>query len=119
MNRTVMVVDDDEDLRNALGDVLREEGYQVVCVADGAEALSWLRGNPEPGIILLDLMMPIMSGWQFREQQRRDPRLAQIRTAVMTAIPNARAAEQLAADYFLPKPVLLAELLEVVERACG
>lgn len=118
MNRTVLVIDDDEDLRNALGDVLREEGYAVVCAADGAEALEWLRTHPQPpGIILLDLMMPTMSGWQFREEQQRDPKLAAIRTAVMTANPSERA-RQLGADYFLAKPVQLAQLLELVHTAC-
>jgi CheY-like chemotaxis protein len=118
-NKTVLVVDDDEDLREAICEALRDEGYPVACAADGAQALEWLRAHPEdqPGIILLDLMMPVMNGWQFRAEQRRDPRLAKIRTAVMTAA-TATDDKVLSADWFLTKPVPLAQLLELVHAAC-
>jgi CheY-like chemotaxis protein len=117
--KTVLVVDDDEDLREAICEALRDEGYAVASASDGAEALSWLRAHPEqpPGIILLDLMMPVMNGWQFRAEQRRDPRLASIRTVVMTAA-TATDDGALAADWFLPKPVPLQQLLDLVRATC-
>jgi CheY-like chemotaxis protein len=62
---TILVVDDDCDVRSALVDVLSSEGYEVVCFANGDEALAYLRRNPPPSAILLDLFMPVMNGWEF------------------------------------------------------
>src|SRR5262249_54943332 len=76
---TVLIVDDDRDIREALTQALVEGGYTAVGVANGQEALRWLRtATPAPCLILLDLAMPVMNGWQFRSEQQRDPGLAAI-----------------------------------------
>src|SRR5689334_6104245 len=80
---TILVVDDDEDILEALRDLLRDEGYDVVAARDGRTALERLRGGLRPRLILLDLMMPTMNGYEFRREQRADPALAGIPTIVV------------------------------------
>jgi CheY-like chemotaxis protein len=70
--KRILVVDDDPDIRETITELLQEEGYVVTAAAHGGEALSALRADPTVGLILLDLMMPIMDGWQFRNEQRQD-----------------------------------------------
>ena len=67
---TVLVVDDDCDVRSALRDMLDAAGYRSVCVCNGDEALAFLRRNPRPAAILLDLFMPVMNGWEFVRRVR-------------------------------------------------
>jgi CheY-like chemotaxis protein len=117
-DRCVLVVDDDEDLRRTVTMVLAEEGYQVREAANGAEALLLLHDGPLPDVILLDLMMPVMNGEQFRRAQSADPAIAEVPVVVMTAA-GARAAETIAAmgpTRVLHKPVGLAPLLDAVEE---
>jgi CheY-like chemotaxis protein len=118
--RTVLLVEDDPDLREVIAEILSEDLFPVVQAAQGAEALEILRTSTElPGMILLDLMMPVMSGGQFRAVQREDPRLAAIPVVVMSAVtdgPVKAAALQPAA--FLPKPADRDEVLAVVRRYC-
>lgn len=88
MKGHILAVDDDEDLRESLCELLREMGYTVVGVYNGQEALDHLLEGHEPKVILLDLMMPVMSGWAFREAQLADPRFATIPVIAMTANSN-------------------------------
>lgn len=83
--QTIVIIDDDEDMRTALADVLSEEGYSVRCFTNGAEALSWLRRHADASLILLDLEMPVMDGWTFRREQERDRRLNRIPVIAMSA----------------------------------
>ena len=70
----VLVVEDEEMIRDSLVEILADSGYDAIAAVDGRDALDKLRtGSPRPCLILLDLMMPIMDGWSFREQQRSDP----------------------------------------------
>jgi CheY-like chemotaxis protein len=117
---TVMIVDDDHDIRSILAEVLEDEGYRVAAAANGVEALGQLRsGDPLPGVILLDLMMPFMDGWAFRAVQRDDPSLARIPVLVLTANAGAESQfEPLHAAGFVRKPVDLDELLAAVARHC-
>ncbi|MGC3997522.1 MAG: response regulator [Anaeromyxobacter sp.] len=113
---TVLVVDDDTDLRDTLGELLVEEGYDAQTCENGQAALARLReGGLSPRLILLDLMMPVMNGWQFREQQLQDARLREIPVVVMTASRGLDGAP-LRAQEILYKPVGLGELLDAVER---
>lgn len=115
----ILVVDDDPDLRMSIAEVLEEEGYEVSCARNGEEALHALDGDA-PSAIILDLTMPVMDGWAFRERQRCDPRLAGIPTVVITAsFSDARAAESLGADAFLAKPFDAMRLTETLQRVCG
>jgi CheY-like chemotaxis protein len=118
--RVVLVVDDDEATREAHAIALRRSGLRVLKAHNGQHALEQLRLCSEedrPCCILLDLMMPVMNGWQFRAEQRRDPRLAGVPVIVCS---GEGAAEQRAGSIeaagYLNKPVDFAELLQVSQR---
>jgi CheY-like chemotaxis protein len=114
MGRRVLIVDDDEDLRGTLAGILEEEGHDVEEASDGAEALAYLRRTRAlPDVILLDLMMPGMNGWQFREAQRRDPRLAPIPVVVLTASRTLHL-NPIDAARIVYKPLDLDDLLDAV-----
>src|SRR5512136_1149583 len=85
--RRVLVVEDDRDMREALVEVLRLESYLVDAAGDGSQALELARRR-HPDVILLDLMMPVMSGWEFRATQLQDERIAAIPVIVMSAYHN-------------------------------
>jgi CheY-like chemotaxis protein len=112
---TILVVDDDTDLRETVGELLVEEGYDALLFEDGRAALEFLREGAEPRLILLDLMMPDMNGWQFREEQLKDERLKEIPVVVMTAS-RSLDANPITAREILYKPIGLGQLLEAVER---
>lgn len=115
----VLIVEDDRDLRNVLSQVLAEEGYEVGGAEHGLHALKQLRSGRRPSLILLDLTMPVMNGWQFRAEQRQDPSIAAIPVVVISA--GANLAEQvvpLGIQEYLRKPIQLGQLLATVERYC-
>jgi len=117
--QSVLVVDDDDDLRESFRDVLEDEGYRVLTASNGYEALRTLRSEPPPSVILLDLMMPVMNGWQFRTAQQLNPELANIPVVIVTAGLNIDAATRdLAAHRCLKKPVSVEELLDAVQPLC-
>jgi CheY-like chemotaxis protein len=116
---SVMIVDDDEDIREILREVLTERGYTAVTAANGAEALEALK-TVRPGLILLDLNMPVMDGFEFRRMQRGDRAAAQIPTVVMSALHHMRERiVDLAVDDALEKPLDLEHLLHVIRHHCG
>ena len=83
--KTILIVEDHVDLREALAQILQDEGYQVETAATGLEALDKLRWGLRPSCVLLDLQMRVMTGWEFRTEQQRDPALATIPVVAMTA----------------------------------
>lgn len=113
----VLVVDDDFDIRDTLRELLELEGYTVQVAVNGREALDRLRNGARPGLILLDLMMPEMSGWEFRNAQLAEaPEIANIPVLVLSATPDvARSAEQLRAAGYIRKPFDLDQLLDEVQ----
>jgi two-component system response regulator MprA len=115
---SILLVDDDADLRDSLEDALRAEGYEVSTAVNGKDALHLLREvSVRPDLILLDIMMPEMDGWAFRGEQRKDPCLAWIPVIVFTAYGSPRdIASQLGAVGFLKKPLRLHELLSAIAR---
>jgi CheY-like chemotaxis protein len=110
----ILVVDDDEDTRKTLRMVLEAAGYEVCEARDGARALESLRKGMRPGLILLDLMMPVVNGWEFREQQLADPALADIPVVVLSAYGDVQRTETIEADAYLGKPLALNTLLSAV-----
>jgi CheY-like chemotaxis protein len=113
----VLVVEDDEDIREILAALLREFGYGVIVAKNGEEALQKLRsGTFRPCVILLDLWMPVMNGWQFREEQRKDSSLAAIPVVALSADGETRAFDAAA---HLSKPVQFNPLVSTIERFCG
>ena len=119
--KTILVVDDEPAIRESLGDLLREEGYEVLEAQNGAEALVRLREPAQhpPCVIILDLMMPVMDGYEFRAEQLRDAALADIPVVVVSADGNVRrktASMQVAAA--LAKPLQLNVFVAEIERHC-
>jgi CheY-like chemotaxis protein len=114
MDRYLLVVDDDAGVREMLCEVIAEAGYRVVAVEDGQEALLHLQVNPPPFLILLDLMMPVMDGRQFRREQRRQPDLAAIPVAVLSADIQTERGDELRDTRCLSKPIDLDQLLDVI-----
>ena len=111
--RKILVVEDDTDLADAMVDLLTEAGYRVMYAHDGAEALGVLK-TKTPDLILLDLMMPWMNGWEFLEHQARDQRLSAIPVLVLSALD--RAEREIEAAGFLRKPITAEQLLMAVDR---
>jgi DNA-binding response OmpR family regulator len=112
---SVLVVDDEMDIRESIRDILEIEGYHVCCAANGQEALDVL-SEVRPGLILLDLMMPVMSGYELLQQLRESDDLSSIPVTVVSA--NGDRAAVRGADV-LKKPVDLDVLLHVVDAQCG
>ncbi len=111
----ILLIDDDSDIREVVGDALEYAGYQVARARDGLEGLVLCRSFG-PTLILLDLMMPGMSGWEFRAVQREDPDLADIPVVVVTALGHDPDIEVSAV---LAKPFRLDDLLAHVRRFAG
>jgi CheY-like chemotaxis protein len=118
MAKRVLVVDDDADIRETVSLILEDEGWEVSSAADGAAALALLRGSAtRPNVILLDLMMPVMNGWQFREEQLKDPQLAQIPLVVLSANSAVRDKASYFGGVYLSKPVNIEALLGALAAA--
>jgi PAS domain S-box-containing protein len=116
-NKRILIVEDDRDVVEALSSLLQVHGYEVEFALNGRDALDLLKSDLRPGLILLDLMMPVMDGMQFREAQVSDPALADIPVVVMSAHPKAREImETIRAQAYLKKPVEIHNILETVER---
>jgi CheY-like chemotaxis protein len=113
---TILVVEDDCDLRELLAEILARAGYSVVQAANGKEALECLCGVERPRLILLDLSMPVMNGWQFHEALKANERLADIPVLVVSARRDGEKALPVASERFLRKPFELASLLDMVGK---
>ena len=113
----VLIVEDDEDLRDMMAQMLAIEGFGTATVSNGREALEYLHTTRKPHVILLDLMMPVMDGWEFRRQQKADPLIAPVPVIVLSALDQGRAAP-MEAEAFLNKPLDFDRLLELVRDHC-
>ncbi len=107
----VLVVDDESDIRLAVAEILSYEGFQVVSACDGAEALDKARTH-HPSVVLLDLMMPRMNGWEFRRAQQHDPEVSNIPVVVLSAL----GPDGLEADGYVGKPFDMDDLVSAVRR---
>jgi CheY-like chemotaxis protein len=115
VSHTVLVVDDDDNLRETICDMLESEGYKALAAGNGLEALTILRQNEAPCLILLDLMMPVMNGWEFLEEQVKDPLLAAIPVVVLSASHDSAGP---AVVWKITKPVDFKTLAQVVGKYC-
>ena len=113
----VLLVDDDDDLRDSISDLLRARGYSVVTAVDGRAALDAIARHQRPCVVLLDLVMPGMDGWKFLAVVKGDPLLATIPVVIASA--HAATHAPAGSDGVLHKPFDLSELFAVVERHCG
>jgi len=114
---SILIVDDDLDIRREVSEILREDGMEVLAASGGAEALRLLRSSPLPVVILLDLVMPRTDGWEFRRAQLADPALAAIPVLVFSSFDNGpRNVAELRAAGFVTKPFSIAQLLDAIAR---
>jgi two-component system chemotaxis response regulator CheY len=114
----ILLIDDSPDLRLPMKRLLEMEGYGVICAENGQVALETLRSSAQlPGLILLDLMMPVMDGQTFRAHQLQDAQLAAIPVIVMSASALVKhQSDQLGVYAYLSKPVEIDRLLDLTER---
>ena len=112
----ILVVDDNEALRENLAEALQLEGYEVAMAPDGMKALDLLASDPSFGIVLVDLRMPGLDGREVVERIRKDPRLAGVRVVLTTGYTGPRARVGIEADAFLTKPFGVRELLAAIHR---
>jgi CheY-like chemotaxis protein len=114
----VLLVEDDADLRETVSEVLQDRGLLAVAAANGRQALDVLRSEAGmPAVILLDLMMPVMDGWEFLVHKREDPGLARLPVVVLTAYAGSSdLAQELGVERVLKKPIELAQLIDVLDQ---
>lgn len=116
--KNVLIVEDDQAVREMIKDILEIEGYQVATAVDGREGIERLKSlSPNPCVILLDLMMPETSGWQFLDFQRSNPKLSGIPVIVCSAY--SESAKTVKANAIVEKPVKLTALLDAVHAFCA
>lgn len=119
MSKKVMVIEDCPDIRSLMKIALELEGHEVISASNGQEALEVLDTfSAPPDLILLDLMMPVMNGFEFRKKQLQDPRIAGIPVIILTADSNyAKNPDPVCAAGYIKKPMDLEVLLDTVSRA--
>jgi CheY-like chemotaxis protein len=113
----ILLVEDDDGAREALSDCLEMEGFSVASARNGREALDYLKTSPLPKVILLDLFMPVMTGWDFRAAQKNDAAIADIPVVEVTAF-GSGVTKQIDAAMILHKPLDLDRLLTVIRDYC-
>jgi len=118
MSKNILIVEDDLDIAENLKALLSLEGYSSEISKDGLDALNRLRdGSPRPSLILLDLMMPVMDGFQFYREQQSDPTIAGIPVVVMTAGGNVEAkVQKMGIQAYFRKPLDVDKLFATIER---
>ena len=115
----LLVVDDDEDIRDTIRSLLELRGYRVSTAADGVEGLARMRAGEPPRLVILDLMMPGMNGEEFRAAQLRDVQLAAVPVIVLSGAGRLSEKPALAGTQVVAKPIDLQELFAIVDRFCS
>ena len=114
----ILVVEDNDDVREMMAVTLELEGHEVTTAINGRDALNQLRAGHRPCVILLDLMMPVMNGWEFRRALESDPVLKTVPVVIVSAA-TAELIQATDAAAYLPKPLDMEQLLHVVGGFCG
>lgn len=115
--QSILVVEDDDDIRNAIVDLLENEGYNAQPAINGKDALEKLRGiDHKPCLVLLDMMMPIMNGREFLDEVMKDSHLAPIPVLIVSAVADKSNTE--GSVGFLKKPIDIDVVLKVVSQYC-
>ena len=108
----ILIVEDDDDLRTVVSDLLADLGYRVASAVNGRDALDYLRANRAPALIVLDLMMPVMDGVEFCRRRLRDPALRSIPIFLFTA--RGQSIANISAVRVLKKPLVVSEFIDAV-----
>jgi CheY-like chemotaxis protein len=120
LEKRILIVEDDPDIRDTMAQILDEEGYRTFKACSGLDALQQLRDGLRPHLILLDLMMPVMDGWQFREEQEKNPAISAIPVVLISAAGQiGRDVPRLTRGTYIRKPISFEVLLSTVEKFCG
>lgn len=117
--RSILVVDDDPDVRRTVHGVLTEAGYDVFTACDAQDALELLKAIDQPCVVLLDLLMPRADGWQFLSARRADPRLSRVPVVLLSASAHELSGAPLGVVGVLVKPINPDALLKTVAEYCG
>lgn len=119
-HNSILLIEDERDAREALKEILEMEGFKVIAAENGQEGLKALQANQRPNLILLDLMMPVMNGWEFLEalQQQYQCGLATIPVIVVSAVADLSAAEQRYSCRVMNKPVNVQSLVSIARQHC-
>jgi two-component system response regulator CpxR len=120
--KSILIAEDNEDIRETIEETLRSAGYEVFAEKDGKEALKRLKTMKSPTLVLLDLMMPVMSGWEFLDAQKADAVLAPHQIVTISAVSATKSLEDhapLDTAGSLQKPLSLEPLLKTVQQFCG
>jgi CheY-like chemotaxis protein len=120
--QNILIAEDNDDVRETIADTLRSEGYQVYAEKDGKEALARLRTLKGPTLVLLDLMMPVMNGWEFLDAQKADAVLAPHQIVTISAVAATESLHDstpLKTAGTLQKPLMMEPLMDTVVRFCG
>jgi len=121
--KSILVVEDQSDIREAMTDTLQTEGYDVYSASSGEQALELIGEIPYPPLILLDMMMPRTNGWEFLEMRKKDPKLADLPVVLVTAVNESDAlvprSGEVKAEGHLSKPIDVDSLLKVVSTYCN
>jgi CheY-like chemotaxis protein len=118
----ILIAEDNQDILESIQEVLENEGYQVFCAKNGKEALDRLKTLSSPTLVLLDLMMPGMSGWEFLDVQKTESALSDHKVVTISAVPATESLQDptpLKTAGTLQKPIHLGALFEMIERFCG
>lgn len=116
--KQILVIEDDRDIRESIVELLEYEQFDVISAVNGQEGLALLRSGAKPNLILLDLMMPVMDGFQFRKEQSNSPEFSNIPVIIMTADGHVEAKKDLVgAVNFIRKPLSIDSALEVINQA--
>jgi CheY-like chemotaxis protein len=114
---SVLIVEDDPDVRQMLETILHIEGYETLSVGNGVDALATMRKH-RPSTVILDMVLPVMDGWQFRERQRKDPLLAEVPVLCITGVENPHEVESRLGLPCMAKPLDIPALLGRIETIC-
>jgi CheY-like chemotaxis protein len=116
--KVVLLIEDDRSIQKMLSTYLEIEGYQVYVASNGEEGMRLLESTPErPCVVLLDMLMPKVNGWEFLEFQRGHASFASIPVVVVSAFPEI--AQSVKPDVFVPKPIQTDALMDAIERYCA
>jgi CheY-like chemotaxis protein len=114
----VLIVEDDAEVCGLINFLLTANGYETMCAGNGYQALEQMRTRT-PCIVLLDIHMPVMDGWEFRKQQLRDPKCAAVPVVAVTAHFDSGDVEHRLGVKCLRKPIHIEEMITEVRSACG
>jgi CheY-like chemotaxis protein len=118
-NKSILIIEDDDDIRETLKQVLELEGYQVLVAANGKEGLVELCRPNRPCLVILDLMMPIMNGWEFLSEKSKDDNLSRIPVVVISAALKLNSVETTQVVKALRKPIDLDSLVTAIKQHCA